>query len=149
MIKCSICSYQCDNWYFPNREIACHINFSWGGGFVSLLASPSRVALAWHFVRRGAPFGVNCVPWCFQRAQRFWSRLGWRRPIPTCVEKTNGTTSNSIPRNNGLRGGGIASPRRDLASRHPSVANGSTFTKSAGTRKMSQKFLYKAPCLPG
>ena len=73
MIKCSICSYQCDNWYVSNRKLACHINFSWGCWFVSLLASTSRVALAWHFAKRGAPFGVpsiffsygaSCVPGC-------------------------------------------------------------------------------------
>ena len=55
MIKCSICSYQCDNWYVSNRKLACHINFSWGVEIVSLLAAHSRVALAWHFARRGAP----------------------------------------------------------------------------------------------
>ena len=57
MIKCSICSYQCDNWYAFNRKLACHINFSWGVSPVSLLAAGSRVALAWHFARCGAPFG--------------------------------------------------------------------------------------------
>ena len=64
MIKCSICSYQCDNWYVSNRKLACHINFSWGVRLVSLLASCSRVALAWHFAKCGAPFGVpsKCSP---------------------------------------------------------------------------------------
>jgi len=60
MIKCSICSYQCDNWYVSNRKLACHINFSWGCWFVSLLASTSRVALAWHFAKRGAPLSCSC-----------------------------------------------------------------------------------------
>ena len=27
MIKCSICSYQCDNWYVSNWRLACHNNF--------------------------------------------------------------------------------------------------------------------------
>ena len=27
MIKCSICSYQCDNWYVFNWRLACHNNF--------------------------------------------------------------------------------------------------------------------------
>ena len=30
MIKCSICSYQCDNWYVSNWRLACHIYFSMG-----------------------------------------------------------------------------------------------------------------------
>jgi len=30
MIKCSICSYQCDNWYVSNWRLACHIYFSVG-----------------------------------------------------------------------------------------------------------------------
>ena len=33
MIKCSICSYQCDNWYTSNWRFACHINFSLGSRF--------------------------------------------------------------------------------------------------------------------
>ena len=36
MIKCSICSYQCDNWYSSNRKIACHANFSVGRLFLEL-----------------------------------------------------------------------------------------------------------------
>ena len=36
MIKCSICSYQCDNWYSSNRKIACHANFSLGRLFLEL-----------------------------------------------------------------------------------------------------------------
>ena len=27
MIKCSICSYQCDNWYVSNWRLACHFTF--------------------------------------------------------------------------------------------------------------------------
>ena len=34
MIKCSICSYQCDNWYASNWRLACHLNV-WMGGFWS------------------------------------------------------------------------------------------------------------------
>ena len=60
MIKCSICSYQCDNWYAFNRKLACHINFSWEVSLVSLLAVILHVALAWHFARCGVPFGVIC-----------------------------------------------------------------------------------------
>ena len=47
MIKCSICSYQCDNWYTSNWRFACHINFSLGrllwacSGFLSV-SSPSH-----------------------------------------------------------------------------------------------------------
>jgi len=40
MIKCSICSYQCDNWYVSNWRLDCHIYFWWGGAFLSLLRSP-------------------------------------------------------------------------------------------------------------
>ena len=37
MIKCSICSYQCDNWYVSNWRLDCHIYFCWGSIFLSLL----------------------------------------------------------------------------------------------------------------
>ena len=40
MIKCSIRSYQCDNWYVSNWRLDCHIYFWWGGAFLSLLRSP-------------------------------------------------------------------------------------------------------------
>jgi len=59
MIKCSICSYQCDNWYVSNWKLACHINFFWGGVLLSLLKGPSSVALAWHKAGSSAPFGVT------------------------------------------------------------------------------------------
>ena len=35
MIKCSICSCQCDNWYVSNWRLACHINFCWGSVFLA------------------------------------------------------------------------------------------------------------------
>lgn len=59
MIKCSICSYQCDIWYASNWKLACHINFSWGGVLLSLLKRPSSVALAWHKAGSSTPFGVT------------------------------------------------------------------------------------------
>ena len=59
MIKCSICSYQCDIWYASNWKLACHINFSWGGVPLSLLKGPSSVALAWHKAGSSTPFGVT------------------------------------------------------------------------------------------
>ena len=31
MIKCSICSYQCDNWYVSNWRLDCHLIFLRGG----------------------------------------------------------------------------------------------------------------------
>ena len=34
MIKCSICSYQCDNWYASNWRLACHVHF-WAGSDAS------------------------------------------------------------------------------------------------------------------
>ena len=39
MIKCSICSYQCDNWYVSNWRLACRIYFFWGEISLSLLRS--------------------------------------------------------------------------------------------------------------
>ena len=30
MIKCSICSYQCDNWYVFNWRLACNYHFLYG-----------------------------------------------------------------------------------------------------------------------
>ena len=59
MIKCSICSYQCDNWYVANWRLACHIHFSLGRRSLELARSPSRVALARHFAGRSTPFGVT------------------------------------------------------------------------------------------
>lgn len=59
MIKCSICSYQCDNWYVSNWRLACHINFSLGRCPLELAQGPSRVALAWHIAGSSTPFGVT------------------------------------------------------------------------------------------
>ena len=59
MVKCSICSYQCDNWYVSNWRLACHINFCLGRCSLELAQRPSRVALAWHLARRSTPFGVT------------------------------------------------------------------------------------------
>ena len=59
MIKCSICSYQCDNWYVSNWRLACHIYFSMGRRSLELAQRPLRVALALHIARRGTPFGVT------------------------------------------------------------------------------------------
>ena len=46
MIKCSICSYQCDNWYVSNWRLACHIIFAWGGCQLGLPSAPQM--LPWH-----------------------------------------------------------------------------------------------------
>ena len=46
MIKCSICSYQCDNWYVSNWRLSCHIYFCWGSVFMSSLRSLH--VLRWH-----------------------------------------------------------------------------------------------------
>ena len=59
MIKCSICSYQCDNWYVSNWRLACHINFCLGRCSLELAQGPSSVALAWHLARSSTPFGVT------------------------------------------------------------------------------------------
>ena len=59
MIKCSICSYQCDNWYVSNWRLACHINFSLGRRSLELAQRPSRVALAPHIAGSSTPFWVT------------------------------------------------------------------------------------------
>ena len=59
MIKCSICSYQCDNWYVSNWRLACHINFYLGRCPLELAQGPSRVALAWRKAGGCTPFGVT------------------------------------------------------------------------------------------
>ena len=59
MIKCSICSYQCDNWYVSNWRLACHINFSWGSVFSSLLRSLQVLHQACTLPGGSTPFGVT------------------------------------------------------------------------------------------
>ena len=66
MIKCSICSYQCDNWYVSNWRLACHMNVSLGSCCPELAQALSSVALAWHKARGSTPFGVTYI----QRAPR-------------------------------------------------------------------------------
>ena len=61
MIKCSICSYQCDNWYVSNWRLACHIYFCLGKRALELARRPSRVALAWHTAGSSIPFGVTSL----------------------------------------------------------------------------------------
>ena len=61
MIKCSICSYQCDNWYVSNWRLACHMNVSLGSCCPELAQALSSVALAWHRARGSTPFGVTEV----------------------------------------------------------------------------------------
>ena len=61
MIKCSICSYQCDNWYVSNWRLACHMNFSLGRCCLELAQTLSCVALAWHEAGGSTPFGVTFV----------------------------------------------------------------------------------------
>ena len=46
MIKCSICSYQCDNWYVSNWRLACHLIFNRGGSCLGLPSTPQM--LPWH-----------------------------------------------------------------------------------------------------
>ena len=46
MIKCSICSYQCDNWYVSNWRLACHLIFHRGGCMLGLPGAPQ--VLHWH-----------------------------------------------------------------------------------------------------
>ena len=45
MIKCSICSYQCDNWYVSNWRLACHsaeylyVSLTWTAGILEICCS--------------------------------------------------------------------------------------------------------------
>ena len=55
MIKCSICSYQCDNWYVSNWRLACHNYVCLGRMYAGLAHDSSRVALAWHKARSSTP----------------------------------------------------------------------------------------------
>ena len=61
MIKCSICSYQCDNWYVSNWRLACHIYFCLGKCALELARRPSHVALALHTAGSSIPFGVTTL----------------------------------------------------------------------------------------
>ena len=55
MIKCSICSYQCDIWYVSNWGLACHSYFSLGRCRLELAEALLRVAPAWHVARSSTP----------------------------------------------------------------------------------------------
>ena len=61
MIKCSICSYQCDNWYASNWRLSCHIYFCRGSVSMSLLRSLH--VLCWHCTKPVAahPTGVTML----------------------------------------------------------------------------------------
>ena len=59
MIKCSICSYQCDSWYVSNWGLACHNYFSWGRVCNGLALALLSVALAWHLARCSTPSGCT------------------------------------------------------------------------------------------
>ena len=61
MIKCSICSYQCDNWYVSNWRLACHMYFWLGKCALELARRPSHVALAWHTAGSSIPFWVTML----------------------------------------------------------------------------------------
>ena len=67
MIKCSICSYQCDNWYVSNWRLACHSNFCLGWCHLELAQVPTSVALALHLAGRSTPFGVTCLHYSHRR----------------------------------------------------------------------------------
>ena len=94
MIKCSICSYQCDNWYVFNRRLACHINFFRGAWFNSLLLASSRVTLAWHKAKRGTPFGVTkrLIPVSRKKNERQgvnWNENDWNVRACICFAISN------------------------------------------------------------
>ena len=55
-IKCSICSYQCENWYLLYGEVLFHINFFRGLQFKRSLAELcARVASDLHCFREWLP----------------------------------------------------------------------------------------------
>ena len=62
MIKCSICSYQCDNWYVSNWRLDCHIYFCWGNAVLSLLRSFHVLHQNCTLSGRSPPFGVTVSP---------------------------------------------------------------------------------------
>ena len=61
MIKCSICSCQCDNWYVSNWRLACHIYFWLGKSSLELARRASHVALALHKAGSSIPLGVTML----------------------------------------------------------------------------------------
>ena len=75
MIKCSICSYQCDNWYVSNWRLACHIYFWLGRCPPELAWWLSRVALALHKVGSSTPLGVTIECDVAQDAVAIWLLL--------------------------------------------------------------------------
>ena len=67
MIKCSICSYQCDNWYDSNMSLWLSHYFSWGSAYLSLLRGLQMLPCALHKARSSSPFGV-IKNWRWQNA---------------------------------------------------------------------------------
>ena len=59
MIKCSICSYRCDNWYVSNWRLACYINFLMRRCLPELAWGPSCVAVTWHWASGSTPYGAT------------------------------------------------------------------------------------------
>ena len=55
MIKCSICSYQCDNWYISNWRLTCHNNVLNGIVSAGLAQTTLSVALALYFAGCSTP----------------------------------------------------------------------------------------------
>ena len=59
MIKCSICSYQCDNWYGSNMSLCLSHYFSRGRVTPSLLGHLQVLPCALHKAGSSPPFGVT------------------------------------------------------------------------------------------
>ena len=77
MIKCSICSYQCDNWYAFNWRLACHMNFSRGSLVCSLLSQARVLQQHCTDAACSAPFSGNSdLDW-------FLSQAGKAEPYAT------------------------------------------------------------------
>ena len=57
MSRCSICSYQRDNWYVSNWRLACYIFCGGGRCSLEVAQRPLRVALAWQHARVAHPSG--------------------------------------------------------------------------------------------
>ena len=72
MIKCSICSYQCDSWYVSNWGLACHINLFLGRVCLELAPALLSVALAWHFARCSTPSG-----WIWYASLQLHQLMSW------------------------------------------------------------------------
>jgi hypothetical protein len=83
MIKCSICSYQCDNWYDSNMSLWLSHYFSWGSAFLSLLRGLQMLPCALHKARSSSPFGV-IKNWRWQNTKCWHVKILQELEMQTC-----------------------------------------------------------------